>query len=334
MSLQRDEAHVGHGSGKVILLGEHAVVHGVPALAAGLSKGSRAHARYDASPSPIGEAQLEISPWNVCVSRHDVQPLARAFDALLKARREGSEHATERNVSAVMEIPGGAGLGSSAALGVAVLRALDAQDGLTRGFEDAQRVALAWERVFHGNPSGVDTAMAISGGVAVYRRAPQEHEKSLTQLQLAKPLRLVVGHSGESGSTKKMVEQVAHQKDRDPSKFAQTLEAITAIVTNGTAALERGDHVALGRLFDMNQALLSTWLVSTDTLEYMCGVAREAGALGAKLTGGGGGGCMIALVDAAHGTAVKDALLALGHEAFEVTIESGAVSAVIGEETR
>ena len=316
MSLQRDDAHVGHGSGKVILLGEHAVVHGVPALAAGLSKGSRAHTSHARS----AEARLEVAPWNVSVSRHEDQPLARAFDALLKARLEGSSGASDRSVSASMEIPGGAGLGSSAALGVAVLRALDAHDGITRGYDDAQRVALAWERVFHGNPSGVDTAMAISGGVAVYRRAPQAGEQSLTPLVLAKPLRLVVAHSGESGSTKKMVEQVAHQKERDAAKFAQTLDAIAAIVKNGTAALERGDHVALGRLFDMNQALLSTWLVSTDTLEHLCGVAREAGALGAKLTGGGGGGCMIALVDQEHSVRVRDALAALGHEAFEVTI--------------
>jgi mevalonate kinase len=169
MSLQRDEAHVGRGSGKVILLGEHAVVHGVPALAAGLSKGSRAHTSH----AQDEVTKLEVAPWNVCVSRHDELPLARAFDALLKARREGSEEASDRSVSAAMEIPGSAGLGSSAALGVAVLRALDAHDGITRGYDDAQRVALAWERVFHGNPSGVDTAMAIAGGVAVYRRAPQ-----------------------------------------------------------------------------------------------------------------------------------------------------------------
>lgn len=316
MPLPRDEAHVGHGSGKVILLGEHAVVHGVPALAAGLSKGSRAQVSQVRSETAL----LEVSPWKVSVSRHDALPLARAFDALLKARHEGSEAASDRSVSATMEIPGGAGLGSSAALGVAVLRALDAHDGIARGYDDAQRVALAWERVFHGNPSGVDTAMAISGGVAVYLRAPQTDEKSLTPVALAKPLRLVVGHSGESGSTKMMVEQVGHQKEREPSKFAQTLEAIAAIVKNGTAALTRGDHVALGRLFDMNQALLSTWLVSTDTLEHMCGVAREAGALGAKLTGGGGGGCMIALVDQEHSARVRDALAALGHEAFEVTI--------------
>ena len=325
MSLQRDDAHVGHGSGKVILLGEHAVVHGVPALAAGLSKGSRARISprsetANTSQARHGAAQLEVSPWNVCVSRHGDQPLARAFDALLKARGEGSEEASDRSVSAEMEIPGGAGLGSSAALGVAVLRALDAHDGITRGYDDAQRVALAWERVFHGNPSGVDTAMAISGGVAVYRRTPQAGEQSLTPVAFAKPLRLVVAHSGQSGSTKKMVEQVAHQKERDAAKFAQTLDAIEAIVKNGTAALERGDHVALGRLFDMNQALLSTWLVSTDTLEHLCGVAREAGALGAKLTGGGGGGCMIAVVDTVHSARVRDALAALGHEAFEVTI--------------
>ena len=96
-----------------------------------------------------------------------------------------------------------------------------------------------------------------------------------------------------------------------------TLDAITALVQNARLALEAGDVHALGQLMDMNQALLSSWMLSTTAIEEMCAAARAAGAKGAKLTGAGGGGCMIALVDTEEaGRTVRQAIAALGYEAF------------------
>lgn len=273
------------GQGKVILLGEHAVVHGVPALAAALSHGATARASRGAS------ERLRIASWGVDLSPDDDLPLARAFAAAIAARERRGPVEVDANVT----VPGGAGLGSSAALGVAVIRAMDELEGVARTDDDTQRVALAWERVFHGNPSGIDTAMAIAGGVALYRRNPGEGEKALERVVPRTPITLVVAHSGEGASTRAMVESVARQKERDPARFAKTLAAIESLVSNARLALEAGDLRGLGQLFDMNQQLLAAWMVSTATLEEMCGAARKAGALGAKLTGGGGGGCMIAL---------------------------------------
>jgi mevalonate kinase len=296
----------GRGQGKVILLGEHAVVYGVPALAAALGTGATAVAR-------AGERdRLRISPWGVDVGTSDDLPLARALAAMLEARgpRRGPA-----DVDAEITLPGGAGLGSSAALGVAVLRAIDALEGVTRDDDDAQRLALAWERVFHGNPSGVDTAMAISGGLAIYRRTPAEGQKSLERVVARDPLVLVVGHSGDGASTRTMVEEVARQRARDPARFEKTLAGIEALVNNGRLAAESGDVRALGQLFDMNQLLLASWMVSTPALEDMCSAARAAGALGAKLTGGGGGGCMLALAkNDAAAAGIAEALTALGKE--------------------
>lgn len=302
----------GSGRGKVILLGEHAVVHGTPALAAAIDRGATAVARD-------GEARIAIAPWGVDVPRRDALPLARAFDALLTAMNVADVH-----VDATISLPGGAGLGSSAALGVAVLRAIDALTATSRDQASAEALALIWERVFHGNPSGVDTAMALAGGVAVYLRHPPEGQPRLRPVVPRAPFRLVIGESGEGASTKEMVDEVARQLARSPDKTRGTFDAITALVGNAELALVNGDLRSLGQLFDMNQALLSSLMVSTSTLEEMCAAARKAGALGAKLTGGGGGGCMIALVDGdPAAAAVEEALRALGRPAR--TILAGGV---------
>jgi mevalonate kinase len=302
----------GRGQGKVILLGEHAVVHGVPALAAALELGATATARAARA------HRLRVAPWGVDVGPKDDVPLARAFAAALEAR--GGTRA-EVEVEAHVALPGGAGLGSSAALGVAVIRAIDALEQVARSDDDTQRLALAWERVFHGNPSGIDTAMAIAGGVAIYRRHPGEGQRTLEPVKPRAPITLVVAHSGEGASTRAMVESVARQKERDGAKFTKTLAAIEALVNNARAALEAGDLRALGQLFDMNQSLLAAWMVSTGTLEEMCAAARRAGALGAKLTGGGGGGCMIALAPSAEAAEpIRAALIEHGKkEAWIVT---------------
>ncbi len=297
-------AATGVGRGKVILLGEHAVVHGCPALAAAIDRGASATAR-------AGDARLSIEPWGVTVPRSDALPLARAFDALLTAM-----DARDVEVDVTVSLPGGAGLGSSAAIGVAVLRAIDALHGTTRSQASAEALALTWERVFHGNPSGVDTAMALAGGVAVYLRNPAPDVPRLRMVKPKSPFRLVIGESGEGASTKEMVDEVARQLARAPERTQKTFDAIEALVKNAELALIDGDLRAVGQLFDMNQLLLASLMVSTSLLEEMCAAARGAGALGAKLTGGGGGGCMIALVDSdERARAVEAAIAALGRPA-------------------
>lgn len=294
----------GTGRGKVILLGEHAVVHGTPALAAAIDRGATAVAT-------LGAAHLSIDPWRVSVPRTHELPLARAFDALLTAMgKDGLD------VKATISLPGGAGLGSSAALGVAVLRAIDDLFESTRDQGSAEELALVWERVFHGNPSGVDTAMALAGGVAMYLRNPPAGTPRLRPIRPRNAFRLVIGESGEGASTKEMVEEVARQLARAPERTQKTFDAIDALVRNAELALVDGDLRALGQLMDMNQALLSSLMVSTAALEEMCIAARGAGALGAKLTGGGGGGCMIALVDSDDAAKnVEDALRSLDRPA-------------------
>jgi mevalonate kinase len=271
--------------GKVILLGEHSVVYGRPALAAALGIGVTATA------SPASADVLRVTPWGVSIApSHDAEePLARAFAAVL-AGYEGARSPLASDADCAL--PAGAGLGCSAAVGVAVLGAIDEALGIERTNEARGEAALVWEKVFHGNPSGVDNAMAACGGVAVYTRG-----KPLAPVRVARPLPLVICHSGEPSLTKTTVAHVARFHAREQKRAEETFDAIAAIVINGRNAVEQGDLKHLGQLFDMNHMLLSTMLLSTDRLEALCKAARTAGALGAKLTGGGGGGCMIALAE-------------------------------------
>lgn len=272
----------GRACGKVILLGEHAVVYGVPALAVGIDRGVEATAERltDDGASVLcleGSGEVLVT---------DDSDLARAFHEVLSA----SDVSAPMRVTVHAELPPGAGLGCSAAIGVAIGRALGEALGQPASLEQSVARAMAWERVFHGNPSGVDAAVSAQGGCIRFVRGEPPQP-----LRLATKLELAIGHTGQSSSTKTMVEGVARLRARRPAVFQKSLDGIRSLVTNAQLALDAGDLKGLGQLMDLNQMLLSGMFLSTPEIEALCASAREEGALGAKLTGAGGGGCVVAL---------------------------------------
>jgi mevalonate kinase len=287
----------GRAWGKVILLGEHAVVYGVPALAIGIDRGALAWVESDKAENS-GPCRLFVEGWDLSVSEdqrdHD---LARAFRALLEAERAKGRTLEGLSVRARSDLPPGGGLGCSAALGVAIARAVS--PGIS--IEDVQELAMAWERIFHGNPSGVDAAVSSRGGGVFFQKG-----RGLEPVRLKHSLLVCVGSTGIASSTKTMVDAVARLRERRPAVVEKTFEGITSLVRNARLAMEAGDRVGLGRLMDLNQMLLGGLFVSTEEIERMCGLARGAGALGAKLTGAGGGGCVVALVG---GASIADRVL-------------------------
>lgn len=292
-----------HAHGKIILLGEHAVVYGHPALAGAISPG--ATARFVAGDGPL---LLAVEPWGAEFTPGDGSDLGSAVGAL-------GEHLGVRSgrLEATLHLPGGGGLGSSAALGVACARAL-ADGGLS--LEHTLAAALVWERVFHGSPSGVDHTLAAKGGIGVFTRAD-----GLVPVRVKGALRVVLADSGERAKTRDMVESVARQRTRNPEGTGRTLDAIGALVRNAALCLPLGDLKTLGDMMNLNQMLLSALMLSTERLEALCAAARSAGALGAKLTGAGGGGCIVALVlDDKTERAVLDAMSALDAPAWAVTV--------------
>lgn len=283
----------GFGYAKVILLGEHAVVHGQPALAAALDVGLRARAVSEAGP------RLVVSRWAI-----DLEPSSRGDDltrAMDRIFSRAPAAARRARVEVEPQIPSRAGLGSSAALSVAVVRALAAFDGSSLDDQTVEQLAGLAEEVFHGRASGIDAAVATRGGALRFVRGQPATPVA------SEPLPVVVAQVEPRAPTREMVGLVAAALADDPAAVERRFETIGQLVDSAGVALESGDLPALGRAMNENHRLLAGLGVSTAGLEAAREAARSAGALGAKLTGAGGGGCMIALAPGRE-EAVADAL--------------------------
>ncbi|MEO5768912.1 MAG: mevalonate kinase [Polyangia bacterium] len=266
------------GHGKVILLGEHAVVYGQPALAAGLSVGVWAEA-FPGS----GQVTAPATTWGLQARANDGTAVGQAFAAILK-------HFPGEALDVRLDgaLPTRAGLGSSAAISIAVARAV----ALARASGDAALITAAAgdaEMVFHGTASGIDLAAAASGEVGRFQRG-----RGWQPVAVLQPMTLCVGLSGVQRDTRAQVDAVRLMRERTPQLNA-VISALGEVAEAGQTALERGHIDELGRLFDVGHGLLAALRVSSPALDALVHLARAAGAVGAKLTGAGGGGAVIAL---------------------------------------
>jgi len=281
-----------HAAGKVILLGDHAAVHGQPALAAGLSQGLRA-ARLE--PAPL--LRVIVPAWGLAMDEEDEGPMGAAFRVL---RRVLPECPGGFDLEVAAALPVGAGLGSSAALAVLAARALGRVSGVDLDDRAVNDAAYEMERVFHGAPSGLDNTVATWGGVCLFAGgddAPCDAERLTDRaVRLAVPApRLLIAASGIPRETRRMVEQVSGRLIRDPGGTGAAFDRIGDCVRDGAAALCEDDQAALGDAMNRNHEELRALDLSVPQLDRLVSLARKAGSFGAKLTGGGGGGCVVAL---------------------------------------
>ncbi len=269
--------------GKVILLGEHAVVYGNPALVVGINPGAEASVTIDGTCSvTVGKRQ----------ARPGEGALGSAFRALMDSLNTPPLRATID-----LKIPAGCGLGASAAAAVALAKAaLDAIEPTpTESEPHTKRVlkaADAWEKVFHGNPSGIDALAALIGGCFIFRR-----NAGPEPIQLKHPIHLAVAIADSPADTRTQVNKVAERRESDSSRVRQIFEQIRSLVETAQLALLDGEVVPIGQLMNENHRLLQELGVSTPPLDSAREHALKAGAIGAKLTGSGGGGCVVALCE-------------------------------------
>jgi mevalonate kinase len=285
---------MGAAPGKVILFGEHAVVHGRPAIAAALSHGLGAVV----SRRTEGKARLHIPRWGrsgllVDAGREEgtkSDAIARAFLKALDLLQVSADSSIDVTMDG--ELPLGVGLGSSAAFSVALLRVL--ADFKKKVLCDAElgKLAFELESIFHGNPSGLDHSVIIHNEcVRFVAKKPLEFRS----IKLAVTLPLVVAWTPRQGTTKDAVGHVADLQRRSPAVTGQMFDFIETIVERAVDCLEQGHLSQLGDLMNFNHGALSALGVVSAENEKMVSIARDAGALGAKVTGAGFGGAMIAL---------------------------------------
>lgn len=291
-------------SAKIILVGEHAVVYGQPAIAVPVSD-LRAFASVEANDSGvlrIVSAELDI-PVNIDTEAVD-NALALTARLVLTTLKAASPSAT---IYIRSDIPVASGLGSGAAVSTALARALCA--ALDTEMDEATLNSLIYEveKIHHGTPSGIDNTVIVYERPVYFVRG-----QAIETLARAIPFTLLIGDTGKSASTRTAVAGVREFFEREPETVQPMLDEVGALVRSARAALEAGDLVALGALMTRNHALLQQLTVSSQELDALVEAAVQAGALGAKLSGGGRGGNMIALVTAEQVTQVTLALREAG----------------------
>ena len=308
---EREQLSAGHG--KIILFGEHAVVYGSRAIAAPVPLAVRARVVDDED-----GVWLVVPRWGVEQRlRTDDPTKQRSFEvpAALVLRELGLTDRSMR-IEVFSEMPRAMGLGGSAAVAVAIIRAIDRHFELGLSDDEVNNLAYMCECVAHGTPSGIDNTVATFGQPLVYRKGdpPEIHS-----LRFPEPVNFVIGMTGVESLTAKMVARVrdGHRRNRDV--YETMFKGIDAVSGQALEAIKRGDLERLGELMNVCQGLLNGLQVSSWELEELIQISRENGALGAKLTGGGGGGSMIALCPDNAPTVIS-AMQDAGYTAMEVRI--------------
>ncbi|MCL4436666.1 MAG: mevalonate kinase [Thaumarchaeota archaeon] len=271
--------------GKIIIAGEHFVVHGSYALAAAIDRGSTVQASPSNHPVIVSKSLGLVADLEGKVPDR-LRPLAKTLGVTLKWLNES------RGVKCELEsnIPISAGLGSSAAGSVALVAAASAALGHQLKLNEIFDLAMVSERIIHGNPSGIDPAVATYGGVMLFSKgAPHK------PVQLKTPADFIIGFSGVDRSTSKMIHRFSESQASHPSTFRALVRSTSVFAENAAKALSEGDLNSLAAILNFNHMILSSLGVSSPTLDNLVEAALDAGCLGAKLTGGGGGGCIIAL---------------------------------------
>jgi mevalonate kinase len=310
---------------KLILCGEHAVVYGRPAIALPLAS-IRAHVEIVDGPSGSGtsvHARDLRRRWRVADDPHG--PISQLISSVLHYLQDQAIPAPDLHITISSIIPIASGMGSGAAIATAIARALAAHLGQQLTPSEISLLVYASEQRFHGTPSGIDnTVIAYEQPIWFVRpqdggrRTEDESSDSSSVLRppsdtshppspiplspkiepiaIASPFTLLIGETGVRSATRLPVGEVRRRWQSGPARYEALFDQVGAIAMQARAVLEQGDILALGSLLNQNHVLLQEIGVSSPELNALVGAAQAAGALGAKLSGAGWGGVMLALV--------------------------------------
>ncbi len=294
--------------GKAILIGEHSAVYGFPALAVALPDirlqlTLKAHPAGEAPRSWLSAFEFHVrgKPWDISTTH--LETLYAALQMACDISESGIQLAEiePQGIEVTSQIPLGAGMGGSAALSSAFVRLIDK---VTQKSESTSLESLAFrtnkiDALFHGNASGLDAAAVAGNGVIQFEKG-----KGAEPVSFSKPFYLVLVDSGERSETLTMVEGVAQRRLQEQEKIDFALHSLGDLALQARDALVQGRLEDLGSYLNDAQVLLESLGVSTRRVEDISHKLRSVGALGAKLTGAGGGGMVLGLFDKNPGSIV------------------------------
>jgi mevalonate kinase len=299
----------GSGFGKVILFNEHFVVYNVPSIVSAIGRATMARVeRWDGA----GWTLEDLRPETPGYKAEKLEQQRESIERMLKAA--GFDVAKNPiKITLEGELVAASGIGASAASCVAIARALSDEFGLGFSDERVNEIAFEGERAYHGTPSGIDNTAATYGGLLWFVRG-----KPIERVSIRRPVEVVMGNTGLVANTEAAVAGVRERKQRHPEKYDKIFREASELAYMARRALELYDLSAVGRLMDENHRLLRSIEVSCKELDFLVELARANGALGAKMTGGGLGGNMLALTP---GKELQDRVArAIRREGFEVIL--------------
>jgi mevalonate kinase len=278
----------GIGFGKAILFNEHFVVYGIPSIVSAI--GNYTAAKVESYDKP-GFNLIDKRPATPKYKEDKLDQQKESFALMFK--KMGVD-LSKKGVSITLDgnLFAASGIGASAASCVAVTRALADYFDITLSDEKINEIAFEGEKGYHGTPSGVDNTASTYGGLIWF----QKGEKNIIdRITLSNPVEIVIGNTGKVTDTKAAVDGVKQRREMNQQKYKEIFDRAENIAYLAKRAVQDRSFINVGKLMNENHKLLQQIEVSSRELDFLVSVARDAGALGAKLTGGGLGGNMIAL---------------------------------------
>jgi mevalonate kinase len=278
----------GIGFGKAILFNEHFVVYGIPSIVSAIGQYTKARIE------PASIPHYHLQDLRPATPRYKDDKKDQQMDSLNRMIQKMGIDLSKQGVNIVLEgnLYAASGIGASAASCVAVARAFSEYYNLNLSDDQINDIAFEGEKGYHGTPSGVDNTASTYGGLIWFQKGePNVIEK----IALSNPVEIVIGNTGKVANTQAAVAGVKERKEKNPKKYDEIFSRAENITYLAKRALEEGDYKGVGKLMNENHKLLQQIEVSSRELDFLVQVAVKCGAVGAKLTGGGLGGNIIAL---------------------------------------
>ncbi len=278
----------GIGFGKAILFNEHFVVYGIPSIVSAIGKYTVAKVE------PYDQSKLILEDKRDATPKYKEEKLDQQNNSINRILKKMGIDTSKNGIKITLNgnLYAASGIGASAASCVAIGRALSDYYNLNLSDDEINEIAYEGEKGYHGTPSGVDNTASTYGGLIWFQK---EENNIIEKISISNPIEIVIGNTGKVANTVAAVAGVRERKEEKPEKYKAIFDRTENIAYLAKTALQEGDYREVGKLMNENHKLLQQIEVSSRELDFLVNIAREYGALGSKLTGGGLGGNMIAL---------------------------------------